>query len=471
MRFSLADMIVPILIGVVLAALALALALAIADVERNADQARAKASAEELRADFAAASGRQESDLEHLLGLALGSSGEAGALQAGIRRELANEGDRALAVWRTGAGQPQRLAVGGTFALAAPARKLVRDARPGAGLSLVAGAPGDNRVLYALAERSGGTTYAAVVESSLPVTTLASPFREAGGAGQIWVGSPGSGNPVFSSSDQDRAREAAADTTLNIGDTTVAVVVLEERTLPLIAILVAVVGVLLAIGLALTGVLIGRSAEKNALLSSQNRNLTGRVRRSEEEQEASEREAERDPLTGLPNRGVITRHLEQSVVRARRTKEVSALFFVDLDGFKAINDTLGHQAGDELLVSVAKRLDAGFRGNDTVARFAGDEFCVLCEGVTDGGAAACLKIERILAEPVYFDGSPLKTKASIGMALAGSTTTDAEEVLRQADAAMYRAKESGGGRVELAIPDAALDDSVPASSSAENESL
>jgi len=162
----------------------------------------------------------------------------------------------------------------------------------------------------------------------------------------------------------------------------------------------------------------------------------------------------RDPLTGLPNRVLFADRLEHAL--ARRGRESGAgrltLMFIDLDGFKAVNDRLGHLAGDELLVEVARRLRAQMRTSDTVARLGGDEFTVLCEGAADPEAAVVLatRLAETLAEPYELADGTAEIGAAIGIALARPGEQPAGELLRRADAAMYEAKRAGGGRCALA---------------------
>ena len=160
------------------------------------------------------------------------------------------------------------------------------------------------------------------------------------------------------------------------------------------------------------------------------------------------RQATHDGLTGLPNRTLLFDRIGHALSVARRTGRQLALLFVDLDGFKGVNDTHGHQAGDELLVAAAKRLAGAVREADTVARLGGDEFIVLCEDL-EGGQDPADIAERVIAElerPVELaDGSTVTISGSIGIAHAVLGDTPSELLVR-ADRAMYAAKQTGPGR-------------------------
>ncbi len=166
---------------------------------------------------------------------------------------------------------------------------------------------------------------------------------------------------------------------------------------------------------------------------------------------ALERQALRDPLTRLPNRILLVDRARQAIARLHRGRAPVAILFIDLDRFKAVNDTLGHAAGDELLLQVARRLSEALRDSDTVARFGGDEFVVLAEEL-EGDAEAITIGERVLhaiEEPFAIADAEVSLRASVGVAVAHDAATDAEDLLRQADIAMYRAKSAGGQDLEL----------------------
>jgi diguanylate cyclase (GGDEF)-like protein len=163
------------------------------------------------------------------------------------------------------------------------------------------------------------------------------------------------------------------------------------------------------------------------------------------------RQAFHDGLTGLANRALFRDRLDQALVRSTRSREPLALLLVDLDGFKQINDSFGHDVGDQLLQQVAARFTDVTRPSDTVARFGGDEFAVLVEGGTETQAVALA--DRLLARlsrPATVGDRTLAFGASIGIVLhAGRESTGREELIRRADIAMYAAKNSGRGRYEV----------------------
>ena len=152
-----------------------------------------------------------------------------------------------------------------------------------------------------------------------------------------------------------------------------------------------------------------------------------------------------DPLTQLPNRRLLMERLEGALSVVGRRGGVS-LLFLDLDGFKAINDTYGHEAGDSLLVHTAQQLQQAVREDDTVARLGGDEFVILCENTTPRDAdQVATRIGQLLSLPFMIGGDPIQVGASIGLVQA-NPSYNAAELLREADAAMYRAKINGRGR-------------------------
>ncbi|HMD56660.1 MAG TPA: EAL domain-containing protein [Solirubrobacteraceae bacterium] len=164
-----------------------------------------------------------------------------------------------------------------------------------------------------------------------------------------------------------------------------------------------------------------------------------------------ERQALHDPLTRLPNRLLLMDRARQALARVHRSNGVVAMLFVDLDKFKAVNDNLGHDVGDRLLVSIAERLAALMRDSDTVARLGGDEFVILAEDVEGEHEALTLgsRVIDALEDPIPVGSAEVAMLASVGISVAREQDTDPEAMLREADLAMYRAKNAGGRRLEL----------------------
>jgi diguanylate cyclase (GGDEF)-like protein len=164
-------------------------------------------------------------------------------------------------------------------------------------------------------------------------------------------------------------------------------------------------------------------------------------------EERMRHDAVHDPLTGLANRTLLRDRLEQALARSRRKGGASGLLFVDLDNFKLVNDEYGHPTGDAVLVELGKRLQKAVRPSDTVARLGGDEFVVVCEELDEQTAVALgRRLHQALEQPLVIEGIEHRLSASIGIALG---QTDPDGLLGNADAAVYRAKAHGRGRVEL----------------------
>ena len=167
---------------------------------------------------------------------------------------------------------------------------------------------------------------------------------------------------------------------------------------------------------------------------------------------ALELRATTDPLTGVANRTVLMDRLHQGLRRLGRSPGgVLAVLYLDLDRFKVINDSLGHQIGDDVLLKIAERLTHHLRPADTLARLGGDEFVLVAEGVTDEAAAITLA-NRIIEDgrkPFKVDGEEFSCTMSIGVACTGDGQRNAAELLSEADLALYRAKDQGRDRVAM----------------------
>lgn len=172
----------------------------------------------------------------------------------------------------------------------------------------------------------------------------------------------------------------------------------------------------------------------------------------EESKEHFRHAAFHDALTNLPNRALLTEHIKLAIERPQTGEEVLfAVLFLDLDRFKNINDSLGHIAGDQLLIATARCLETCMRPMDTVARLGGDEFAILLDGLESQSHAIAVaeRIQQALTRPFDLNGHEVYITASIGITLGNGNYTDPENVLRDADTAMYRAKESGKARFEV----------------------
>jgi len=162
-------------------------------------------------------------------------------------------------------------------------------------------------------------------------------------------------------------------------------------------------------------------------------------------------EATHDSLTGLPNRALFREIGERAIARAGRTDEELAVLFLDLDGFKLVNDSYGHDVGDVLLGTVARRLRDTVRAGDTLARLGGDEFVILCEHPR--GEVAMLELShRIIdavSQPATIEGYEVQVGLSIGIAFSRGADKGVVDLIRDADVALYRAKHQGRGRAEV----------------------
>jgi diguanylate cyclase (GGDEF)-like protein len=175
-------------------------------------------------------------------------------------------------------------------------------------------------------------------------------------------------------------------------------------------------------------------------------------RELEESREHFRHAAFHDALTGLPNRSLFTDHLRVALRRAHQNENyLFGVLFLDLDRFKNINDSLGHPCGDELLILVARRLESCIRQTDMVARFGGDEFAILLDAIQDSSDAMRVaeKVQQVISAPFKLSSHEAITTASIGVALSTSGYAEAEDIIRDADTAMYRAKDRGKARYEI----------------------
>jgi len=188
------------------------------------------------------------------------------------------------------------------------------------------------------------------------------------------------------------------------------------------------------------------------------RNITDRLRTEKKLRESQSRLyhlAHHDSLTGLPNRLLFEDRLEQAILKARRTGVRLGILFLDLDRFKHINDNLGHDVGDGLLVAIAKRLQNQCRQSDTIARIGGDEFVFILDNLHDRGGAEIVaeKILSALVRPVLVKEHELQVSVSIGIAVYPDDSDDIEGVIKYADIALYQAKESGRNQYKMFDPD------------------
>jgi diguanylate cyclase (GGDEF)-like protein len=184
-----------------------------------------------------------------------------------------------------------------------------------------------------------------------------------------------------------------------------------------------------------------------AVVSERRQHLSAR---QEAEDELLHR-ALHDPLTGLANRTLFMDRLHQALARSARHPGATAVVFLDLDRFKVINDSLGHEAGDHVLKLMAERLRGVVREMDTASRFGGDEFLILCEELAGKEEAVFIaeRLARVIAQPMELEGGEVVVTTSIGIALTGGPDDRPEDLVRDADAALYRAKDRGRARYEL----------------------
>ncbi len=196
-------------------------------------------------------------------------------------------------------------------------------------------------------------------------------------------------------------------------------------------------GVFLVVSATLTGLVLGR--------------MRSLVRHTQRAEATLAHQATHDALTGLPNRPLLIDRLSHALAYAQRRPGQTCVLYLDVDRFKIVNDTMGHAAGDRLLVEVARRLERCGRAGDTVARLGGDEFVLLCEDVAgvDEATRIADRVIEALGSPIPVLDEHAHVSASVGIALHTGPTDTPESLLRDADAAMYRAKRAGRGRWEL----------------------
>jgi diguanylate cyclase (GGDEF)-like protein len=198
-----------------------------------------------------------------------------------------------------------------------------------------------------------------------------------------------------------------------------------------------------------------RVAERTTELMRANEELKREIAERERSQAETHYLAHHDPLTGLGNRVLLREQIEQALAQARRTTETLAILFIDLDGFKSINDTLGHSIGDALLKGIAGRLQESLRESDKIARLGGDEFAVIqmAEEQPKGASALAARLINVIRTPYLVEGHQLMVGASVGIAVASPDKHDPERLLKSADLAMYRAKADGRGTYRFFEPE------------------
>ncbi len=195
-----------------------------------------------------------------------------------------------------------------------------------------------------------------------------------------------------------------------------------------------------------------RVEERTAELVASNKALEREIIERKTAEQRLFEQAHHDGLTGLPNRALLMAHLDRAVAQwRRRAARGFAVMMIDLDRFKSVNDSLGHLAGDQLLTSFARRLESCLREVDTAARLGGDEFAVLLDGITDLRDATRLaeRIQHALVRSFSVDGKELFASASIGIVVMNDSYRRGDELLRDADTALYRAKEAGRARYQV----------------------
>ncbi|KXS50691.1 MAG: PAS/PAC sensor-containing diguanylate cyclase/phosphodiesterase, partial [Marinobacter sp. T13-3] len=175
-----------------------------------------------------------------------------------------------------------------------------------------------------------------------------------------------------------------------------------------------------------------------------------------EAQERLQHIAHFDPLTDLPNRELVFDRLRTAMSQAKRRRTMVGVAFIDLDGFKQVNDTLGHDAGDELLKAIARRLSRVLREGDTLGRIGGDEFVAILIDLENRNDLECAlsRLVQAASEPVEIHGKPVSVSASVGATVySDEYSIDADQLVRRADQAMYDAKLAGKNRYHIDMPE------------------
>ena len=210
-------------------------------------------------------------------------------------------------------------------------------------------------------------------------------------------------------------------------------------------------------------------AKLAADLTTTQEKLQSALKRAEESEQQYRHLAQRDLLTGLPNRALFMSELDSMIAHSQRSGKLLALLFIDLDRFKSINDSLGHPIGDKLLKEVAARLLECTRKTDTVARLGGDEFAIIATNLQNSNDAAIVAQHVIdsLARLFDIDGHEINTGTSVGIATLGPHCSSVDDLLKNADAALYKAKDAGRGIYYFF--DAALDSQIRSFTTLKNE--
>jgi diguanylate cyclase (GGDEF)-like protein len=200
---------------------------------------------------------------------------------------------------------------------------------------------------------------------------------------------------------------------------------------------------------------LGAARLDNEILRQENAQLMRRLVSVSRRAEEADRLAHHDVLTGLPNRLLLIKNLQQAIAKARNDRAMLALLFIDLDGFKAVNDRAGHRIGDRLLAVVGARIAACVRADDMACRYGGDEFVGLLAKINDTAIVARIaqQVRKSVSRGYRIDGQAINITASVGIAMYPADGEQYDALLISADAAMYRCKAAGGSpRVSVRKP-------------------